>query len=96
MSISIPLLLRQKFYDHARDVYPQEACGLFTLKSETVILSENLANDPIDNFVMSPQFLEKVAAEEDGQIVIVHSHTNGNPRFSSQDVQCAKEIEEYD
>lgn len=90
MSIPILFSARQQIYDWARSHYPNEICGAILASREPVLL-DNLAPDPENYFVLPPQFhqLNDVAC-------VFHSHTNGNPEFSLQDIACAKEIGEYD
>lgn len=61
---------------HARDVYPNECCGVVTQKSRVQKYHriDNINYDPVNHFDMEPQ--QYADALECGELIaIVHSHT---------------------
>lgn len=68
--------------------YPNEACGLLVNKQGKkyeLVLCRNVADDPVNFFVMDVD--DQIAAEMQGDVVGVwHSHTDGTNKASEADV----------
>ncbi|PRD13969.1 C40 family peptidase [Pantoea coffeiphila] len=77
-------------FNHARECYPAECCGVVALKSrgERYFPCRNLAENPEDNFHLCPA--DYASAEDWGNVVaIVHSHPDATTHPSELDkAQC--------
>nr|AKG47480.1 hypothetical protein pA_00040 [Pectobacterium carotovorum] len=72
----------------AIEAYPSEACGLLVNKQGNkyeLILCRNVADDPVNFFVMDAD--DQIAGEMQGDVVGVwHSHTDGTNKASDADI----------
>lgn len=96
MTVAIGLVVLQKIEAHARDRYPEEACGLLVGRFEadrTVVTaaheSENVAPDRRTGFEVDPGFrlrLQRDVRAEGAAIVgVFHSHPSGDATPSATD-----------
>lgn len=80
--------LRKAIELHARDSYPRECCGLVV--GDAYWACENVAEDPLESFLIHPGVYAKAAAT--GELrAVVHSHPDGGPEPSESDM--ASQIE---
>ena len=81
---------QQAIFEHARQCYPAECCGVIAQKSrvERYFPCRNLADDPQEHFHLCPA--DYAAAEDWGTVTaIVHSHPDATTQPSELDkVQC--------
>jgi proteasome lid subunit RPN8/RPN11 len=86
--IDIPIEIKQAIANHAREVFPQEACG-FVVNGK-IIKCKNDHPLPLSNFAITAKDYAK--AERLGTIeAIYHSHPEGLNGFSSRDVQSCRQ-----
>lgn len=72
---------------HAIDEYPRESCGLVVAvgRKQRYVPCRNVADDPLNDFVIADE--DYVKADKLGEITaIVHSHPDGRPSPSDQDM----------
>ena len=78
--------------EHAVEENPRESCGLLLIKKgkEVYFRCQNLAIEPTDQFILSPE--DWIEAEDQGEVVaVVHSHPVTSPNPSEADrVACEK------
>lgn len=85
---SIPIEIKQAIANHAREVFPQEACG-FVVNGK-IIKCKNHHPLPLSNFAIAAK--DYANAEQLGTIeAIYHSHPEGLNGFSLRDVQSCKQ-----
>lgn len=81
---------QQAIFEHARQCYPAECCGVIAQKSrvERYFPCRNLSEKPEDDFLLCPE--DYAAAEDWGTITaIVHSHPDATTQPSELDkAQC--------
>lgn len=79
-------MLEQTILEHAKNMAPQESCGLVIRLegSEQYIPCENNHADPNNYFSISAE--DYIQASQIGEVIaIAHSHPGGNPHLSSAD-----------
>lgn len=76
-------MIKQAF-EHAKDDFPNEACGVFTL-SCGYVRCKNVAEKPTRDFTMLEY--RRIAANEDDVLAIFHSHTNGRNSPTAEDMR---------
>lgn len=72
---------------NAASRYPNEACGLIIKKGKKLvpIVCDNIADDPLNRFVISP--VEFTTAEDQGEVIAVwHTHVEKSSKPSPADV----------
>ena len=87
--IDIPLNIKQAIVNHAKEVWPEEACGFVV--NGNIIRCHNSHPLPLSNFAISANDYAK--AETIGNIeAVYHSHPDGLNGFSTFDVEACKQI----
>ncbi len=85
----ISLNIKQAIVNHAKEVWPNEACGFVV--NGVVIKCENNHSLPSSNFSISA--FDYTKAEAMGNIeAVYHSHPDGPDGFSPCDVEACKQI----
>ena len=97
-SIRVPEPVHRTMIEHARDCYPEEACGLLAGYSDGRLIKAyaltNIAHSPV-NYVIDPS--EHFGAMRDAEskgwelVGVFHSHTHSPAYPSSTDVALAVE-----
>ena len=95
MHISITAGIMDQIVDHARSVYPQEACGLLighSPNAERFVATPNVLASEIE-YEMDPAFLastfRSLRTSGEQLIAIVHSHPQGPAKPSETDLRRA-------
>ena len=87
--IDIPLNIKQAIFNHAKEVWPEEACGFVV--NGNIIRCHNSHPSPLLNFAISAN--DYANAETIGNIeAVYHSHPDGLDGFSTFDVEACKQI----
>ncbi|NPV66825.1 MAG: M67 family metallopeptidase [Anaerolineae bacterium] len=95
--LSLPVAMVEAMIAHARQVYPDEACGLIGgigTEGRMIWPIHNVADDPMVRFRMAPDEQVRALAAFEGRgwelIAIYHSHPTGPPRPSDTDIAEAQ------
>jgi proteasome lid subunit RPN8/RPN11 len=88
--------LYERMIEHAREVAPQECCGMLAARGDAVVQVHRVTNVEKSSlrFVMDPQEQFNVYNEIESaglDLVIYHSHPRTEPRPSQTDIGFAKE-----
>jgi proteasome lid subunit RPN8/RPN11 len=84
----IPLVVKSAIAGHARQCFPEEACGLVV--NGQVIPCKNAHPSPLTDFAILAQDYARI--EKKGIIeAIYHSHPSGPDQFSSADIKACKQ-----
>jgi len=73
---------------HALAQYPNESCGLVVARKRRHFYHpcRNIADDPKSDFIVHPE--DAAQAEAEGEVImLIHSHPDGAPRPSPEDVK---------
>ena len=93
--LHLPRSLLEALIAHAREVYPEEACGLILgrgSRGTRILRGRNIASDPRHTFLLDPDTLiAQLEWEEKGEhlLAIYHSHPQGPPYPSPVDARWA-------
>ena len=98
MNIRLTRVQFDQIIAHAREVFPQECCGLIggliKGKAQSIYRARNVAGDPLTSYEAAPEdlFASQRAMRERGEqlLAIYHSHPrSADPQPSATDVRLA-------
>ena len=86
---------KAKAFEHSKKCYPHESCGMLIKKNKNNIFCpcKNIAiGHPELSFIIDPNDWAKY--EDEGEVIgIIHSHPNGEFKFSEADIASCNHLD---